>query len=171
MMNDALELRFAWRGMDSEGQPMRGKIIAADALAARASLRREGVIVTLLETLGAAPPPKARTADVTVFTRQLAGLLRAGLPLVGALELLAGSASASGMPRIVRALARDITRGVPFSGARWHGIRLRSARCTASWFRSVKSRVRCRRCSPASPTTASGRRRNGPDCAPRSPIP
>ncbi|MDR5766211.1 MULTISPECIES: type II secretion system F family protein [unclassified Caballeronia] len=117
MMNDALELRFAWRGMDSEGQPMRGKIIAADALAARASLRREGVIVTLLETLGAAPPPKARTADVTVFTRQLAGLLRAGLPLVGALELLAGSASASGMPRIVRALARDITRGVPFSGA------------------------------------------------------
>ncbi|WP_375336526.1 type II secretion system F family protein [Caballeronia sp. EK] len=117
MMSHALELRFAWRGMDAEGRPKQGKIIAADALSARASLRREGVIVTGLETLGAAPLPKAKTADVTVFTRQLAGLLRAGLPLAGALELLAGSATGGGLPRIVRALARDITRGVSFSAA------------------------------------------------------
>lgn len=117
MMSHALELRFAWRGMDAEGRPKQGKIIAADALSARASLRREGVIVTGLEMLGAAPPPKAKTADVTVFTRQLAGLLRAGLPLAGALELLAGSATGGGLSRIVRALARDITRGVSFSAA------------------------------------------------------
>ncbi|SAK93582.1 type IV pilus assembly protein PilC [Caballeronia temeraria] len=117
MMNDALELRFAWRGMDGEGRSKQGKIVATDALAARASLRREGVIVTTLDMLGAAPPPKTKTADVTIFTRQLAGLLRAGLPLAGALELLAGSATGSGLPRVVRALARDITRGVPFSGA------------------------------------------------------
>ncbi|WP_321800836.1 type II secretion system F family protein [Caballeronia sp. J97] len=117
MMKNALEMRFAWRGMDTEGRPKRGKIISADALTARASLRREGVIVTALDTLGAAPHPKAKTAEVTVFTRQLAGLLRAGLPLAGALELLAGSTSDGGLPRIVRALARDITRGVPFSAA------------------------------------------------------
>ncbi|WP_250866030.1 type II secretion system F family protein [Caballeronia sp. INSB1] len=117
MMSHAPELRFAWRGMDSEGRPKQGKIIAADALSARSSLRREGVIVTGLDMLGAAPPPKAKTTEVTVFTRQLAGLLRAGLPLAGALELLAGSATGGGLPRIVRALARDITRGVPFSAA------------------------------------------------------
>nr|WP_244158558.1 type II secretion system F family protein [Caballeronia fortuita] len=116
-MSDALEKRFAWHGLDAEGRSKRGKIIASDALAARASLRREGMIVTALETLGAAPPPKAKAADVTVFTRQLAGLLRAGLPLAGALELLGGSAAGGGLPRIVRALAREITRGVPFSAA------------------------------------------------------
>ncbi|WP_250514009.1 type II secretion system F family protein [Caballeronia sp. INDeC2] len=116
-MNHTPELRFAWRGMDAEGRPKQGKIIAADALSARNSLRREGLIVTGLDMLGAAPPPKAKTADVTVFTRQLAGLLRAGLPLAGALELLAGSATAGGLARIVRSLARDITRGVSFSTA------------------------------------------------------
>nr|WP_106856877.1 type II secretion system F family protein [Caballeronia novacaledonica] len=116
-MSHALELRFAWRGMDAEGRPKQGKIIATDTLSARNSLRREGVIVTTLDMLGAAPPPKAKAADVTVFTRQLAGLLRAGLPLAGALELLAGSTTGGGLPRIVRALARDIIRGASFSAA------------------------------------------------------
>ncbi|AQG99629.1 type II secretion system protein [Burkholderia sp. KK1] len=111
------EIRFAWRGMDAEGREKRGKIIAADAPAARATLRREGVIVVALETLGVAPPPKTKAAEVTLFTRQLAGLLHAGLPLAGALELLAGSATGGGLPRVVGAVGRDITRGVPFSAA------------------------------------------------------
>ncbi|SAL01488.1 type II secretion system F family protein [Caballeronia ptereochthonis] len=119
-MRDSPELRFAWRGMDAEGKQKHGRIIAADAVSARASLRREGVIVTGLEMLGAAPPPKATTADVTLFTRQLASLLRAGLPLAGALELIGGTTARGGLPRIVRALARDITRGVPFSAALAH---------------------------------------------------
>ncbi|WP_162066356.1 type II secretion system F family protein [Burkholderia sp. THE68] len=113
----SMEMRFAWRGLDAEGRQKHGKIIATDAVSARATLRREGVIVTWLEALGVAPPPKAKAGEVTLFTRQLAGLLRAGLPLAGALELLAGSATGGGLPRIVRALARDITRGVPFSAA------------------------------------------------------
>ncbi|BBP97329.1 pilus assembly protein PilC [Burkholderia sp. SFA1] len=111
------EIRFAWRGMDAEGRKKRGKIIAADAPAARATLRREGVIVVALETLGVAPPPKTKAAEVTLFTRQLAGLLNAGLPLAGALELLSGSATGGGLPRVVGAVGRDITRGVPFSAA------------------------------------------------------
>ncbi|SAL02484.1 type IV pilus assembly protein PilC [Caballeronia calidae] len=117
MMSTASEMRFAWRGMDAEGKERHGKIIASDALSARASLRREGVIVVGLDMLGAAPPPKVKAAEITVFTRQLAGLLRAGLPLAGALDLLGSSATGGGLPRIVRTLARDITRGVRFSTA------------------------------------------------------
>lgn len=113
--HESPELRFVWRGMDPPGKNKRGRIIAADSMSARASLRREGVIVTGLEMLGAAPPPKASAADITLLTRQLASLLRAGLPLAGALELIAGSTARGGLTRIVRALARDITRGVPFS--------------------------------------------------------
>ncbi|SAK83601.1 type IV pilus assembly protein PilC [Caballeronia hypogeia] len=119
-MDRAPELRFAWRGLTADGRHKRGKLIAIDTLAARASLRREGVIVTSLDTLGRAPPPKTNAARVTLFTRQLAGLLRAGLPLAAALELLAGGTEGGptgGMPRIARTLGRDITRGVPYSEA------------------------------------------------------
>jgi type IV pilus assembly protein PilC len=111
------DLRFAWRGVGADGQKKRGKLIAPNAASARASLKGGGVTVLELETLGNAPPPKAKAADVTVFTRQLAGLLRAGLPLAGALELLADAASRGGLPRIVRTVAGDILRGLPFSAA------------------------------------------------------
>lgn len=94
--HDSPELRFAWRGMDPQGKNKRGRIIAADSMSARASLRREGVIVTGLEMLGAAPPPKASAADITLLTRQLASLLRAGLPLAGALELMPAARRAAG---------------------------------------------------------------------------
>ena len=61
--------------------------------------------------------PKPRAADVTLFTRQLAGLLRAGLPLASSLDLIANTPSRGGLPRIVGSVARDITQGVAFSAA------------------------------------------------------
>jgi type IV pilus assembly protein PilC len=73
----AADLRFAWRGVDTNGATKRGRTIAADAASARAALRREGWTVLELDALGDAPPPKTSGADVTLFTRQLAGLLRA----------------------------------------------------------------------------------------------
>ncbi|WP_050455237.1 type II secretion system F family protein, partial [Candidatus Burkholderia verschuerenii] len=60
---------------------------------------------------------KASTNDVTAFTRPLSGLLRAGLPLAGALDMLADAGTRGGLPRIVRAVARDIVQGMPFSAA------------------------------------------------------
>jgi type IV pilus assembly protein PilC len=108
---------YTWRGVDPDGEQRRGRLIAPDAAAARAALKREGLTVLELAARGAAPPPKASGADVTLFTRQLAGLLRAGLPLAASLELIAQTPMRGGLPRIVQSVARDITRGVPFSRA------------------------------------------------------
>jgi type IV pilus assembly protein PilC len=94
-------------------------LIAPDAGTARALLKRDNLFVVDLKAHGPSPRPKANTADVTLFTRQLASLLRAGLPLAPALDLLgqAQSSRRPGMPRIVGALARDITAGLRFSAA------------------------------------------------------
>jgi len=116
----AADLRFRWRGIDTDGTRRRGTLIAADASAARTLLKRENLLIVELAAQGPAPRARTRTADVTLFTRQLASLLRAGLPLAPALELLAqppGSGHAQGMPRIVGAVARDITAGLRFSAA------------------------------------------------------
>jgi type IV pilus assembly protein PilC len=111
------DMRFSWRAVDPAGILKRGKTIAADASTARAALRREGWTVLELSSLGVAPAARARTADVTLFTRQLAGLLRAGLPLAPSLDLIAQTPARGGLPRIVGAISRDITRGVAFSDA------------------------------------------------------
>jgi type IV pilus assembly protein PilC len=118
----SFDTRFGWRGVDTNGASKRGKTIAADSARARAALKRGGGTVLELTALGVAPPPKARAADVTLFTRQLAGLLRAGLlraglPLAPSLELIADTPWRGGLPRIVESVARDITQGVAFSEA------------------------------------------------------
>ena len=117
MTRATADTRFEWRGVDANGAPKRGRTIAADPATARAALKRNGWTVLELTALCDAPPPKATNADITLFTRQLAGLLRAGLPLAPALELIAQTPVRGGLPRIVRHVARDITQGVPFSDA------------------------------------------------------
>jgi type IV pilus assembly protein PilC len=113
------DTRFRWHGVDADGSHRTGALIAPDASTARALLKRDNLFVVDLKAQGPAPRPKANAADVTLFTRQLASLLRAGLPLAPALDLLgqAQSSRRPGMPRIVGALARDITAGLRFSAA------------------------------------------------------
>ncbi len=111
------DTRYRWRGVDSNGAQKRGRSIAADTRSARSALKREGITVLELTALGHAPPPKVRAADITLYTRQLAGLLRAGLPLAPSLDLIAQTPSRGGLPRIVGSLARDITQGISFSEA------------------------------------------------------
>jgi type IV pilus assembly protein PilC len=116
-MRESGDMRFRWRGVDPAGVLKRGKTIAADASTARAALKRDGWTVLELTSLGAAPAARARTADVTLFTRQLAGLLRAGLPLAPSLDLIAQTPARGDLPRIITAISRDITQGVAFSDA------------------------------------------------------
>lgn len=115
------EQRFEWRAFDTQGMRRRGTVIAPDLSTARATLKQDALYAVEWIARGPAPQPTARAADVTLFTRQLSSLLRAGLPLAPSLELLAqaskDSTRAKGMPRIVNALARDITAGVGFSSA------------------------------------------------------
>ncbi|WMY08636.1 type II secretion system F family protein [Paraburkholderia phenoliruptrix] len=113
------DIRFRWRGVDADGGRKTGALIAPDAGTARALLQRDKLFVVDLKAEGPAPRPSANAAEVTLFTRQLASLLRAGLPLAPALDLLAQAPGSRrmGMPRIVGKLARDITAGLRFSAA------------------------------------------------------
>ncbi|HDR9505989.1 type II secretion system protein [Burkholderia cepacia] len=100
------ETRFAWRGRRRDGTPRRGAVIAFDTAAARAALARDGIAVLSLDVRGPARPPTAGARDITRFTRQLASLLQAGLPLAPSLEMLARTRTRDGVPRIADALAR-----------------------------------------------------------------
>ncbi|TKC90932.1 type II secretion system F family protein [Trinickia terrae] len=111
------ELRFAWQGVEADGTRKRGVIVAPDAATARTMLKRDRITVIEIEARGTAAKPKARASEVTSFTRQLASLLRAGLPLAPALDLISQTPGRSGMPRIVGGIARQIVSGTGFSAA------------------------------------------------------
>ncbi|AQQ19047.1 type II secretion system F family protein [Burkholderia cenocepacia] len=111
------ETRFAWRGRHRDGSPRRGIVVAFDAAAARATLARDGIAVLSLDGRGPARPPAAAARDITRFTRQLASLLQAGLPLAPSLEMLARTRTRDGVPRIAAGLAREIVGGRRFADA------------------------------------------------------
>ncbi len=111
------EWQYAWRGIETSGKARRGLLIALDPPSARSALKRQHITVLELVERRVAPRPSTRPADIARFTRQLASLLRAGLPLAPALDLLAEASGQRDVPRIARALARDIASGAALSMA------------------------------------------------------
>lgn len=109
------ERRFAWRGMKLDGTQCRGKIVAPHLAAARAALRERGILAGSLEVRGPAAPPRATAREITAFTRHLAGLLGAGVPLAQALQLIAHTPARGGVARIAATLAHQLANGHGFA--------------------------------------------------------
>jgi general secretion pathway protein F len=91
---------YAWRGINASGKEVKGIDDADSPKALRLTLRRQGVMVTQLEQASAAAKREARNislkrlfarvslTDLSLMTRQMATLLKAGIPLVEALDAL-----------------------------------------------------------------------------------
>ncbi len=111
------DARFIWHGLDARGHHQRGVIIAIDIATARSALKRQRIIVLKLTRKGWIRIGTMRATDVTLFSRQLASLLQAGLSLLPALEVIANSEARPTLTRTAHALARDIAQGLHFSAA------------------------------------------------------
>ena len=80
---------FLWEGTDRKGNKIKGKSMASDEKAVRADLRRQGVVPSKIKKQGKGLLSSAAaitTADIAIFSRQLATMLSAGIPLVQAFE-------------------------------------------------------------------------------------
>ena len=87
---------FTWSGKDKTGRQSKGEIHASSQAMARAQLRRQGINA---KSVRKKPKPlfggqgKAiKAADIAIFTRQLATMLKAGVPLVQSFEIVAEGA-------------------------------------------------------------------------------
>ncbi len=102
---------FAWQGRDAHGRPVRGRLHAPEAGLARAQLRRQGVQQVRLQRLWFDRPPRVRPADLSLMTRQLAALLRAGVPLLQALDMLLRSLNVAGLVAVLQEVRNDVASG------------------------------------------------------------
>ena len=82
------EITFLWEGKDKTGKSARGEMRALNETIARANLRRNGVNVVKIKKLktggGSAVTPK----DISLFTRQLATMMKSGVPLLQAFDIV-----------------------------------------------------------------------------------
>jgi len=115
---------WTWTGVDAHGARVQGETSAPSLRLLRAQLRREGISPQHIRRQRAPLPAWfSRTVpgkEIAVFTRQLATMLSAGIPLVQALGLIASANRNPQMTRTITALAREIAHGAPVDEALAH---------------------------------------------------
>ncbi len=105
---------FLWEGTDRKGNKVKGKSMAASEDAVRADLRRQGVVPSRIKKQGKklfAGAAKITTGDIAIFSRQLATMLAAGIPLVQAFEIVGNGHENAGMQKLILAIKSDVEGG------------------------------------------------------------
>jgi type IV pilus assembly protein PilC len=107
------DIAFAWEGMDKKGQRVKGKSLAPNELALKQDLRRQGVVATRIRKQSTALKGggKVRPEDIAIFSRQLATMLSAGIPLVQAFEIIGAGHEKPSMQKLVLDVKADVESG------------------------------------------------------------
>jgi type IV pilus assembly protein PilC len=107
------ETQFLWEGKDKRGNKVRGKSVAANEAALRADLRRQGVAPTRVKTQSAMfrSGGKVSNEDIAIFSRQLATMMSAGIPMVQAFEIIGNGHEKPAMQKLVLDIKASIEGG------------------------------------------------------------
>jgi len=112
---------FFWSGTDRNGRKSKGEVLATSAAIARVQLRKQGVVAKSVKkkskplfTFGA---KKIKPADIAIFTRQLATMMKAGVPLVQAFDIVAEGTDHEKMRELIMAVRTDVSSGTGLAGA------------------------------------------------------
>jgi type IV pilus assembly protein PilC len=119
MAEAAKQYPFAWVGKDQKGTLVKGKLIAVNEAAVRANLRRQGLVPTQIRRQSTLfqRRPKIKTEDIAIFSRQLATMLQAGIPLVQAFDIVATGHENPSMQKLLSAIKVDLEGGTTLADA------------------------------------------------------
>ena len=104
---------FLWEGKDRKGNKLRGRGLAKDELELRADLRRQGIAATRVrkERQLFKGEGKVTAEDIAIFSRQLATMLAAGIPMVQAFEIVGVGHDKPAVQKLVLSIKQDIETG------------------------------------------------------------
>ena len=112
---------FSYRGRDRSGRAVSGEITSSDSESARSQLRRQGILTTTIkrqrQPLWRPRSKPIKAADIAILTRQLATMMRAGIPLVQSFDVVADGLDNPALAAVVRQLRDDVSAGNSFTQA------------------------------------------------------
>ncbi|MBY0346259.1 MAG: type II secretion system F family protein [Neisseriaceae bacterium] len=113
-------IAFSWKGKDRGGKTLEGKITAQSKEQATLTLRKQGVLVSKISRSNAslvAKGKKITEKQVVIFTRQLATMMKAGIPMVQAFEICARGNENPAMAALISKIKSDVEGGVSLTDA------------------------------------------------------
>jgi type IV pilus assembly protein PilC len=111
---------FVWQGTDKQGRKTRGELSAPAPAIVKAHLRKQGIAARNVKRkpkpLFSSKKP-IKPADVAIFTRQMATMLKAGVPLVQSFDIVAEGVDNPTMQELVTEIKNDVASGGGFAPA------------------------------------------------------
>ncbi|MDQ3206050.1 MAG: type II secretion system F family protein [Pseudomonadota bacterium] len=106
---------FVWEGTDKRGTTMKGEQVAKNVNMLKAELRKQGITPKIVKPkpkpLFGAAGKKITPLDIAIFSRQLATMMKAGVPIVGSMEIIASGAKNPRMQKLVNSVRAEIESG------------------------------------------------------------
>jgi len=108
---------FEWEGKDRSGRTVRGELRAAGENQVTATLRRQGVLPSKIKKRRTRSGKKIRPKDLAIFTRQLATMMKAGVPLLQAFDIVGRGNPNPSVTRLLNEIRTDVETGSSLSAA------------------------------------------------------
>ncbi len=108
---------YAWVGKDKAGKVVKGELRAGGESLVAASLRRQGIQVTSVKRVRQRSGKKISDKDITLFTRQLAVMMKAGVPLLQAFDIVGRGHSNPSVGKLLLDIKTDVETGSSLSQA------------------------------------------------------
>lgn len=113
----AKEFIFEWVGKDRQGKELRGEMRATGEAQVQASLRRQGIFMTKLKKRALRAGKKIKPKDIAVFTRQMATMMKAGVPLLQAFDIVGRGNPNPSVTKLLNDIRQDVETGTSLSVA------------------------------------------------------
>ena len=113
------QVGFSWEGTDNRGNKVRGKTMASSEAAVRAVLRKQGVVPVRIrkESTLFKGGGKVTPGDIAIFSRQIATMLAAGIPLVQAFDIVGAGHDNPAMQKLILGIRADLESGTALAEA------------------------------------------------------
>ncbi|ALT78266.1 type II secretion system F family protein [Paucibacter sp. KCTC 42545] len=109
------EFTYEWEGKDRNGKLVRGEIRAGGEAMVSAQLRRQGILVNKVKKRRVSGGKSITQKDIAVFTRQLATMMRAGVPLLQSFEIVGRGSTNPRLTRLLNDIRGDVETGTSLS--------------------------------------------------------
>lgn len=111
------EFIFEWEGKDRNGKVVRGEIRAGGENQVQATLRRQGVFPGKIKKRRMRSGKRIKPKDLAIFTRQLATMMKAGVPLLQAFDIVGRGNANPNVSRLLNDIRSDVETGTSLSAA------------------------------------------------------
>ena len=108
---------FRWEGRDKNGRVVKGEMRAGGDSVVAAALRRRGIMATKIKKQSFSRGRKITQKDLALFTRQLSTMLKAGVPLMQAFDIVGRGHANPSMARLMNDIRMDVETGTSLNQA------------------------------------------------------